>query len=117
VLAEDEISVGYTYRGGRHDLVGERIGHHAVLVDAGLVGEGVGSDYCFVGCCAEADALGEELAGWVELLHLDVVGVRELIAANHQRSGDFLEGGVTGALTDAVDGALDLTGSALDASQ
>ncbi len=83
--------VGYADGGGCHDLVGERVGHHAVLVDAGLVSEGVGADYCFVGGCAEADALGEELAGGVELLHLDVVGVGQLIAANHERCGDLFE--------------------------
>jgi hypothetical protein len=57
VFAENEISVGYAYGGGRHDLVGEWVGHHSMLVDAGLVSEGVGSDYCFVGSCAEANAL------------------------------------------------------------
>ena len=70
MLAEDEIGVGYAYGRGRHDLVGEGVGHHAVLVDAGLVGEGVGADDGFVGRRAEADALGEQLAGGVELFIL-----------------------------------------------
>ena len=54
----------------------------------------------------------------VELLHLDVVGVGELVAAaNHERGGNLFKSGITGALTHAVDCALDLAGSAVDASE
>src|SRR6266851_10006426 len=109
VFAEDKIGVGYAYGGWCHDLVGERVRHHAVLVNAGLVGEGVGSDDGLVGRAAEADDFGEHLAGGVELGHVDVVGVGELVAADHEDGGDLLEG------ADAVDGALDLAGSTLDA--
>ncbi len=66
---------------GGHDLVGERVDHDAVLVDAGGVGEGVGSDDGLVGRGAEGDALGEHLAGGVELVHHDVVRVGQLVAA------------------------------------
>ena len=49
VFAKDEVGGGDAdgFRG--HDLVGEGVGHHAVLVDAGLVGERVGSDDGLVG--------------------------------------------------------------------
>jgi hypothetical protein len=117
VFAEDHVGGRDAYGLGRHDLVGEGVGHHAVLVDAGLVGEGVGSDYGLVGRTAEADELGEQLAGGVELIHLDVVGVGELVAADHEGGGDLFEGSVAGTLADAVDGALDLSGSALDAGE
>ncbi len=49
VFAEHEVGRWHADGLGRHDLVGERVGHHAVLVDAGLVGEGVGSDDGLVG--------------------------------------------------------------------
>ena len=59
---------------GRHDFVGERIGHNAVLVNAGGVGEGIGADDGLIGCGAEADAACEQLAGGVELVEDYVVG-------------------------------------------
>jgi hypothetical protein len=49
VLAEDELRAAAPTRGGRHDLVAERVGQHAVLVNAGLVREGVGADDGLVG--------------------------------------------------------------------
>ena len=70
-----------------------------------------------LGAAAEADELGEQLAGGVELVHLDVVGVGELVAADHEGGGDLFERGVAGAFADAVDGALDLAGTALDAGE
>ena len=102
---------------GGHDLVGEGVDHHAVLVDAGGVGEGVGSDDGLVGRGAEGDALGEHLAGGVELVHDDVVRVGQLVAADGEDGGDLFEGGVAGALADAVDGALDLAGAGLDGGE
>ena len=57
------------------------------------------------------------LAGWVELLHLDVVGVGQLVAADHEGGGDLFESGVAGALADAVDGALDLACAGLNAGE
>ena len=45
----------------------------------------------------------------------DVVGVGQPVAADHQRGGDLFEGGVAGSLTDAGDGALDLTRACLNA--
>ena len=41
VLAEHQLVRGPADRLGRHDLVGDRRLEHAVLVDPGLVGEGV----------------------------------------------------------------------------
>ena len=67
VLAEDEALADVADRGWGEDLVGEGVGEHAVLVDAGGVGEGVGADDGFVGRGAEADAAGEHLAGGEEL--------------------------------------------------
>ena len=114
VFAEDERVVGHADGFGGHDLVGERVDHDAVLVDAGGVGEGVGSDDGLVGRGAEGDALGQHLAGGVELVHDDVVLVGQLVAAGGEDGGEFFEGGVAGALADAVDGALDLADAGLD---
>ena len=88
-----------------------------MLVDAGCVGEGVGADDGLVGRAAEADALGQHLAGGVELVHHDVVAVGKLVAADDEDGGDLFERGVAGALADAVDGALDLADAGFDAGE
>src|SRR5271170_4770766 len=117
VFAEDEVRANDTDRRRRHDLVGEWVSHHAVLMNAGLVCEGVGSDDSFVRGATEADELAEELARRVELVHLDVVGMGELIAADHQGRGYLFERCISGTFADAVDGALHLTGAALNSGK
>src|SRR5277367_5616937 len=84
MFSEDELGVARANGFGSHDLVSEGIGHHAVLVDARLVSESVGSDDGLVGRAAKGDTLGEHLAGGVELTQDDVVGVEELVTANHE---------------------------------
>jgi len=100
VFAEDELGVARANGFGSHDLVGEGIGHHAVLVDARLMGEGVGSDDGLIGRADKGDTLGEHLAGGVELAQDDVVGVRKLVTANHEGGGDLFKNGVAGAFAD-----------------
>ena len=117
MFAEDEVSVAGAYGGGGHDLVGEGVGHHAVLVDAGLVGEGVGSDDGLVGRAAEGDDLGEHLAGGVELGHINIAGEWVDVGADHDGCGDLFEGGVAGAFADAVDGAFGLPRARLKAGE
>ena len=59
VLAEDEGAFARCADGlGRHDLVGERVDHHAVLVNAGGMGEGIGADDGLVRGGTEGDAAG-----------------------------------------------------------
>src|SRR5438105_4733993 len=77
-------------------------------MNAGLVREGVATDYGLVRLHAEADDLREQLARRVNLFGADAAGVRQTIRADVQRHHDLFESGVSGALADAVDGALDL---------
>src|ERR1700722_17984017 len=86
-------------------------------MNAGLVREGVGAYDGLVGRAAEADEFGEHLAGWVELVELDVVRIGELVAADHEGSGDLFECCVACALADAVDGALRLAGTSVNACE
>src|SRR5258708_38778195 len=81
------------------------------------MGEGVGSDDGLIGRAAKGDTLGQHLAGGVELAQDNVVGVGELVTANHEGGGDFFKSGVACAFADAIDGALDLAGAAFDAGQ
>ena len=75
------------------------------------------ADDGFVGRAGEADDLAEKLRGGVELVHHDVGGVGVAVVARGERGGDLFERGVAGALADAVDGALDLAGAAIDAGE
>ena len=68
VFAEDDVLAGEADGRGRHDFVGQRVGEHAVLVDAGLVGEGVFADDGLVGRAPKLMHLAEHLAGGVELV-------------------------------------------------
>jgi hypothetical protein len=65
-----------------------------VLVNARLVGEGVRSGNGLVGRAAVGDSLGEHLAAGIELAQDEVVGVGELVTANHVGSGDLVKGGI-----------------------
>jgi len=60
VLAEHQAGVHHPYALGCHDLIGEAVGHHAVLVDAALMGEGVCTDDCFGGIGFYTGYLGEQ---------------------------------------------------------
>ena len=57
------------------------------------------------------------MARGVELGHINVACERVLVRADHEGGGDLFEGGVAGSLADAVDGALDLAGSCLNAGE
>src|SRR5271156_4219049 len=88
-----------------------------MLVDAGFVREGIGADYGLVRRTAEADELGKRFTRGVEFLHLNVVGVGKLVAADHEGGSDLFEGSVACTLADAGDGALDLTRSCVNSGK
>ena len=72
VLAEHQGRARDADHLGPDDLVGEPVLQHAVLVDAGLVGEGVAADDRLVGLGKDAGQVGEQLAGAVDLPRLHV---------------------------------------------
>src|SRR5437588_11792531 len=83
-------------------------------MDAGLMGEGVASDDGFVGLNGDTGNFAEQLARGKKMLGGDTCLVRIAVVAYAHRHDDLFERSVTGALADAVDGALDLTGSGGD---
>ena len=90
---------------------------HAVLVDAGLVGEGVVADDRLVALHLHAGDVGHQPAGGHEPLGVDPrVGV-VVVAAGAQGHHDFFERAVAGPFADAVDRAFDLAGAVFDAGQ
>ena len=104
MLADDKVALGAAHGLRRHDLVGLAVLEHAVLVDAGLVGKGVGADDGLVVRDGLADDHGEQAAGGVELLGLNVAFEAVVVLAHAQGHGDLLEGGVAGALAYAAEG-------------
>src|SRR5450631_3438791 len=117
VLTEHQAALGNAHALRLDDLVGGPLLEEAVLMDAGLVREGVGADDRLVRLDAYADDLGEQLARRKELLRLDARRVGEPVGAGLQDHDDLLERAVASPLADAVDRALDLTRAVLDGAQ
>ena len=114
MLAEHELGAGGAHRFRPHDFVGERVLQHAVLMDAGLVSEGVCADDRLVGGHADADGGRQRLAGRHQPRRHDPRVEGQGLAPHVQRHHDFLERGVAGPLADAVDGAFHLAGAGFD---
>ncbi len=89
----------------------------AVLVDAGLVREGVLADHCLVVLHREGGDRRDELGGAHQHGRLDAGGVGQHVAAGADGHDDLFQRGVAGALAQPVDGALDLAGAASEAGQ
>ncbi len=103
---------------GVHDFVGLALFQNAVLVDAAGVGEGVFADDGFAALDGEAAHAGDEAGAFDDFAGVDgAVEAAEEIAAGLEGHDDFLEGGVAGALANAVDGAFDLTGAVGDGGE
>jgi hypothetical protein len=103
--------------GGVHDLVGAFVLQHAVLVDARLVGKGIGPDDGLVGLDHHAGVAADHVAGAVDLLG-DDVGVQVVDRlAGVDRHDRLFQAGVAGALADAIERDFDLPRAILHAGQ
>ena len=117
-LADRQLAAGQPDRLRGHDLVGQRVLDHAVLVDAGLVGERVAADDRLVRLDREAGQVADEPRGRGDLLGLDAADeIRELGRAGPERHDDLLERRVAGPLAEAVDRDLDLARAGLDGGE
>ena len=112
MFAEHIAGVGPADIGGGHDFVGGFVLEHSILVNAGLVGEGVFADDGFVALHVQAGERADEAADRDEFFGVDAGGEGEGVLAGFDGHDDFFEGGVARALADAVDGAFDLPRSA-----
>ena len=108
VLAEHDLVRLEPDLGRVHDLVGRALLEHAVLVDPGLVGEGVAPDDRLVGLHRVAGEARDHAARARQLAAVDLRVEAVDVAARAQQHHDLLERAVAGALADPVDGALDL---------
>ena len=96
---------------GVHDLEVLAQLDDAVLVDAGLMAEGVEADDGLVGLDVHAGVVGDHAGERDEVLGVDAALDIEEVGAGLDAHDDLFEGSVAGALADAVDGALDLAGA------
>ena len=102
---------------GTHDLVGLALLQESVHVDSRAVRKRVAADHGLVGRNRDAEHVGHQAAGAVELARFDAGVHAEVIAARAEGHDDFLERGVAGPLADAVDGAFHLARAVLHAGQ
>jgi hypothetical protein len=109
VFAEHQVAAREAHILGAHDLVGRKMFEHAVLMDAGLMREGILADHRLVARDRLAGNARDQARGRVELRRLHAITDIEERGACLERHHDFLERAVAGALADAVDGALYLT--------
>ena len=117
VLAEHERRARDPDHLGPDDLVGQPVLQHAVLMDAGLVGEGVPADDRLVGLREAAGEVGKQLAGAVDLAGLHVAAEAQGRAAHVAGHDQLLHRRVPGALADAVHGAFHLARAGRDRGQ
>ena len=89
---------------GVDDFVRLHVLQHAVLMDAGGVREGVTAYDGFVGLHRHVHQAGDEAAGGVYALGVDVCVDAEARVVTLEDHGHFFERGVAGALADAIDG-------------
>src|SRR5690606_10512384 len=116
VLAQHQRRLGQADADWVHDLVRLAMLEDAVLVDARLVGEGVLADDGLVALDHDAGQRRDHAARRVQLGRVDARADAVIVAAGPQDHDDLFQRGVSGALADAVDGALDLARTALDGS-
>src|SRR5690554_7582079 len=102
---------------GTHDLVGLAMLEHAVLVNTGLMGKGIGTHNCLVRLNRETGNGGYQARRRNNVLGIDPGVDMEQILPGTYRHHDFFERGVTGTLAQAVDGALNLACTAADRCQ
>ena len=116
-FAQDDLAAALADVFGTHYLVGRALLEHAVLVQAGGVGEGVAAYDRLVGGHQHAHVSADHAAGAEQLGGVDGgVGLVEVLSGA-QGHDDLFQGGVAGALADAVDGALDLRDAPGDPGQ
>ena len=105
-----EVVLGETDALRGDDFVGVFRLEHAILVDAGAVGEGVGPDDGLVGLHRHVAELADQGAGAMDLAVADIGVHPEQVGAGFEDHRHLFQRAVAGPLADAVDGALDLAG-------
>jgi len=103
---------------GAHDFIRLAILHHAMLVDAGFMGERVLADDGFVALDEHPSHVADEPAGREELFGINAgLKAAKGVFAGLERHDDFFQRGIAGAFADAVEGAFNLAGAVDDGGE
>jgi len=94
MLAKDEAVSGSPDRRRVQDFVGEGVGEHSVLMNAGFVGKCVSAHHGLVRRRSEADDLRKQPAGGAETIEDQRVRAGKFILAHEQGRGNLFQGGV-----------------------
>ncbi len=108
-----EVVLGQADALGGDDFIGVFRLEHAILVDAGAVGEGVGTDDGLVRLHRHVAELADQGAGAMNFAVADVGVHPEQVGAGFEDHRHLFQRTVAGPLADAVDGALDLASAHL----
>src|SRR5258707_9934028 len=109
VLSENQRTRRNSNRLRGNDFVSERVLDDSILVNARFVRESVRANNRFIRGDLRPRDFGKHAARGKQLLQPDAGRYSEAVLADRQRDDDFFERGISGALADAVDRALDLT--------
>src|ERR1022692_4915769 len=101
-LTQHQLRIGHAHGLRRHNLVSQRIFEHTVLMDSGLVGEGIASSDSFIRLHGHAGNLAEHLAGGEELLAGDAELVRIEIATYGHGHDNLFQRGVATAFASTI---------------
>ena len=99
VLAQHQLRAGQADVLGPHDLVGGTLLEHAVLMDAGFVGERILADDRLVALHGDAGDVRHQPARGAEAARVDPGLQLEVIAARAHGHHDLLQSTVAGPLT------------------
>ena len=118
VFSQDESIAVQAYCLGLHDLIGQLVFQHAVLVNTGLVGKGIITDHRLIDGDGNAGNLRQELTGGVNLFGHDLgADMGEHVLARSERHDHFFHGRIPGAFAYAVNRTFHLAGAVLNGRQ
>ncbi len=100
-----------------HNFIGLALLEKAIDMDSRAVGKSIASYYSFVGRDLDAEHVGHQPAGAVQLAGVHVRVHAEEIGARAQGHHHLFQRGVPGPLADSVDGAFHLAGAVQNAIQ
>jgi len=117
MFSQHQVAALAAHRFRGHDFIGQGMGYHAVLVNAGFVGESVAPHHGLVEGDGQAGDHAEQRAGGHNLRGFYAAFVGIAIAARMHGHHHLFQGGVARAFADAVYGTFDLPRAALNGRQ
>ena len=117
MLAQDQLVPRGAHGLGRNDLIGGGVLDHSVLVNARFMGECVPAHDRLVRLHVHAGDFRQELAGREQLLGNHRRFIRIVLRPDPHHHYQLFQGGISGPLADAVDGAFHLPRTGLDGCQ